>query len=310
MLLNRWQTTLKSTVEFVGKGLHSGRVVRMTIEPAPANTGIVFVRGDQRHSEDIPALAKLVTTTQLCTTLGSAQKSVATIEHLMAAFAGLGVSNARVIVNAPEIPIMDGSSVAFVRGMMKAGLQELDVPAKAFRLLRPFVLTEGDKQIRLEPAERQRIKCSIEFRAKAIGNQSIEYKENLDSFLSIAEARTFCHLSDVQAMHEQGLALGGGLDNAIVVTEQGVLNENGLRSKDEFVRHKLLDLVGDFALLGAPLIADIFAHKSGHALNTRCIQMLLAQKEIYLQEFYPEAEMVSLGHGWVRGLSRAVASYA
>jgi len=316
MLVNRWQTTLKTSVEFVGKGLHSGRVVRMTLEPAPANTGIVFVRGDQSHSEsrnheiEIPALAKLVTTTQLCTTLGSSSKSVATIEHLMAAFAGLGVSNARVIVNAPEIPIMDGSSLAFVRGIMKVGLQELDVPAKAFRLLRPFVLQDGDKQIRLEPAERQRIKCSIEFRAKAIGSQSIEYKESLESFLAIADARTFCHLSDVQAMHEKGLALGGGLDNAVVVTENGILNENGLRSKDEFVRHKLLDLIGDFALLGAPLMADIFTHKGGHALNTRCIQMLLAQKDLYLQEFYPEAEVTSLGLGWGLGPIRPVASYA
>lgn len=309
MLVNRWQTTLKGSVEFVGKGLHSGRVVRMLVEPAAANSGIVFFRGDHSLTEEIPALANHVTTSQLCTTLGSSQKSVATIEHLMAAFAGLGINNARVTVDAPELPIMDGSSAAFVRGFMKAGLQELDVPAKAFRLLRSFVLNDGDKQVRLEPAERQKIKCSIEFRTKAIGSQSIEYKEGLESFLTIADARTFCHLSDVQAMHEKGLALGGGLDNAIVVTEQGVLNENGLRSSDEFVRHKLLDLIGDFALLGAPLLADISAHKSGHALNTRCVQMLLAQKDIYLQEFYPEVEMTSFGRGW-QALTRAVASYA
>lgn len=309
MLVNRWQTTLKGPVEFIGKGLHSGRVVRMLVEPAAANTGIVFLRGDYSLNEEIPALANLVTTSQLCTTLGSSQKSVATIEHLMATFAGLGINNARVIVNAPELPIMDGSSAAFVRGFMKMGLQELDAPAKAYRLLRPFVLNDGDKQIRLEPAERQRIKCSIEFRTQVIGSQSIEYKEGLESFLTIADARTFCHLSDVQAMHEKGLALGGGLDNAVVVTEQGVMNESGLRSSDEFVRHKLLDLIGDFALLGAPILADIFAHKSGHALNTSAAQMLLAQQDLYLQEFYPEAEMLSFGRGW-NSLIRPVASYA
>ena len=289
MLLNKWQTTLKSSVEFTGKGLHSGRVVRMLVEPAPINTGIVFSRADQSLSQMVPAKANLVSTSQLCTTLGAGAQSVSTIEHLMAALAGLGINNARVIVDGPELPIMDGSSIAFVRGVMRVGLRETDTRAKAFRLKRPLVMLDGDKVLRLDPSERQRIKCSIEFRSKAIGSQSMDYRESLESFLTVADARTFCHLSDVEAMREQGLALGGGLDNAIVVTDDAVLNESGLRSADEFVRHKLLDLIGDFALLGAPLLADISAHKSGHAMHARCLQVLLSQKEQYLEEFLPDS---------------------
>ncbi|RZA11013.1 MAG: UDP-3-O-[3-hydroxymyristoyl] N-acetylglucosamine deacetylase, partial [Proteobacteria bacterium] len=257
MLLSTWQSTLKTSVEFSGKGLHSGRVVRMLVEPAPANTGIVFSRADQKLVEVIPARAHLVSTSQLCTTLGSGPQAVSTIEHLMAAFAGLGICNARVIVDGPELPIMDGSSIAFVRGLLKAGKREYDLRAKAYRLKKVLEIKDGDKLLRLEPSSRQKIKCSIEFRTKVIGSQSIEYEESLNSFLTIADARTFCHLSDVEAMRNQGLALGGGLDNAVVVTEETVLNENGLRSSDEFVRHKLLDLIGDFALLGAPLLASI-----------------------------------------------------
>jgi UDP-3-O-[3-hydroxymyristoyl] N-acetylglucosamine deacetylase len=298
MLLNTWQTTLKSSVEFTGKGLHSGHVVRMLIEPAPVNTGIVFSRADQTVAKLVPARADLVSTSQLCTTLGSGNHAVSTIEHLMAAFAGLGINNARVIVDGPELPIMDGSSLAFVRDLMNAGLKQSGERAKAYRLKKPLVMLDGDKMVRLDPAEAQSIKCSIEFKSKAIGTQTIDYRESLENFLKVAGARTFCHLSDVEAMRSQGLALGGGLDNAIVVTEDEVLNEEGLRSQDEFVRHKLLDLIGDFALLGAPLLARISAHKSGHAMHARCLQVLLSQKEQYLEEFYPDLEKESKRRVW------------
>lgn len=293
MLLNRWQTTLQKAVSFTGKGLHSGRVVQMTVNPAPANRGIVFLRGDIPHSKPIIAQADQITCTALCTKLGQGSQSVATIEHLMAAFAGLGIRNAIVHVDAPELPIMDGSSAEFVRAFMRVGLLDQEAPAKAYRLKRSLVIEEGDKKLRLEPSERQRIKCSIDFKTRVIGSQSIDYRESLENFLTIADARTFCHLNDVQSMHEKGLALGGGLDNAIVVTEFGVLNESGLRVQDEFVRHKLLDLIGDFSLLGAPLLAEIFAYKSGHALHARAVQTLLSQKDIYLEEFYPSIEDVA-----------------
>lgn len=290
MLLNLWQATLQKPVSFIGKGLHSGRVVHMTVNPAPVHMGIVFVRSDIPQSKPILAQADQVTCTALCTKLGHGAQSVATIEHLMAALSGLGVSNAVVHVDAPEVPIMDGSSAEFVRAFLKVGLVEQDAPAKAYRLKRSLTIEDGDKKIRLEPSEIQRIKCSIDFKTRVIGSQSIDYRENLENFLTIADARTFCHLSDVQSMHEKGLALGGGLDNAIVVTEFGVLNESGLRAEDEFVRHKLLDLIGDFSLLGAPLLADISAYKSGHALHAKALQTLLSQKELYLEEFYPTAE--------------------
>jgi UDP-3-O-[3-hydroxymyristoyl] N-acetylglucosamine deacetylase len=161
-----------------------------------------------------------------------------------------------------------------------------------------MVIQDGDKMLRLEPSDRQRIKCSIEFKVAVIGRQSIDYLASLENFLTIADARTFCNLNDVKAMHEQGLALGGGLENAIVITEHGVMNEEGLRSPDEFVRHKLLDLIGDFALLGAPLLADIYAHKSGHTLHAKAMQLLMSEADDYLEEFQPDLSDVALSMSW------------
>ena len=289
MLLNRWQTTLERPVSFSGKGLHSGRVVTLLVKPAPAHHGIMFGRTDISSGRKLPGRADHISTTVLSTTLGQGSASISTIEHLMAAFAGLGITNALVLVDAPEIPIMDGSAADFVRGFLEVGIADLSAPAFAYRLKKRLSITDGDKHIVLEPSERQRITCSIDFSNSVIGKQFIEYKESIESFLSIADARTFCHFSDVQAMREKGLALGGGLDNAVVVTENGVLNDSGLRSADEFVKHKLLDLIGDFATLGAPLLADIHAHKSGHALHAKAIQFLLDNKAQYLEEFFPES---------------------
>ncbi len=293
MLIHTWQTTLRLPVEYSGKGLHSGRIVRMVIEPAPVDTGIVFTRADQTVAHVIPAKAKFVSATQLCTTLGTGSHSVATIEHLMAAFAGLGIHNARVIVDGPELPIMDGSAIDFVRGFMRVGLKESDMRARALRLVKPLHIEEDDKYLHLDPQTFQSIHCSIEFSSRAIGRQSLDYYESLRSFVTIADARTFCHLRDVESMRERGLALGGGLDNAVVVTDDVVLNEGGLRSADEFIRHKVLDLIGDFSLLGAPLVAKITAHKTGHGLHARCLQFLMDHKDEYLQAFYPEIEFES-----------------
>ncbi len=310
MLLAQNQTTLLNTVSFTGKGLHSGRMVRMTVKPAASYSGIQFQRMDHPSSLPVRAMVQRVTATALSTTIGNGIESVSTIEHLMAAFAGLGITNALVQIDAPELPIMDGSSAAFVRRFLNAGLKDLAAPAKAFRLKRSLLIQEGDKVIRLEPSDRQRIKCSIEFKTPVIGVQSIDYIANLENFLSIAEARTFCQLSDVQAMREQGLALGGGLDNAIVISEHGVMNEEGLRAPDEFVRHKLLDLIGDFALLGAPLVADIFVHKAGHALHARAIQQLVGQADFYLEEFYPDFSDVALSVALSQLIPVGIASFA
>ncbi|MCX6129998.1 MAG: UDP-3-O-acyl-N-acetylglucosamine deacetylase [Proteobacteria bacterium] len=288
MLLTRFQTTLQHSVSFTGKGLHSGRMVRMTIKPAAADSGILFQRMDTPSSSPIRALAREVSSTALSTTIGGGAESVSTVEHLLAALAGLGITNALVQLDGPEVPIMDGSSSAFVRRFMSAGLRELSVPAKALRLRRPLLVKEGDRVLRLQPSERQRIKCSIEFKAQIIGDQSIDYMASLAEFLTIADARTFCQLGDIQAMREQGLALGGGLENAIVVNDQGIMNEEGLRAPDEFVRHKLLDLIGDFSLLGAPLLADIYAYKCGHAMHANAVKQLIAEPEFYLEEFYPD----------------------
>ncbi len=310
MLLNRWQTTLAAPVVFSGKGLHSGRVVTMQVKPAPANHGLVFARTDVAISRKLQGRADLICTTMLSTTLGEGSTAISTIEHLMAAFAGLGITNAMVCVDAPEIPIMDGSAIDFVRGFLAAGIVELPALAVAFRLKKRLSITEGDKHIVIEPSESQRIRCTIDFRSPVIGRQTVDYRENLDSFLSIADARTFCHFSDVQAMREKGLALGGGLDNAIVVTDSGVMNDTGLRSADEFVKHKLLDLIGDFATLGAPLLADIQAFKSGHSLHAKAIQFLLENRSVYLEEFFPDQLGASGGgihQGRPSGISAAYA---
>ena len=293
MLLTRFQTSLQHSVSFTGKALHSGRMVRMTVKPAPADSGILFQRLDNPSSLPFRALAQYVSATALSTTIGCGAESVSTVEHILAAFAGLGISNALVQIDGPEVPIMDGSSAAFVRRFMNAGLRELSVPAKAFLLKRPLLVQDGDRVLRLQPSDNQRIKCSIEFKAGIIGDQSLDYTSSLEHFLAIADARTFCQLGDIQAMREQGLAMGGSLENAVVVNGQRVMNEEGLRFPDEFVRHKLLDLIGDFALLGAPLQADIYAHKCGHAMHARAIQQLIADPDFYLEEFYPSANQIA-----------------
>lgn len=296
MLLAHKQTTLKSNVGFTGKALHSGRMVRMLVKPAPAHFGLQFQRTDHAAAKPVAALGTQVSSTALSTTIGFGAESVATIEHLMAAFAGLGISNALVQIDGPEVPIMDGSSSAFVRRFLNSGLVELEAVQKVYRLKRSVEWRDDDKSLRLEPSERQRVKCSIEFKNKIIGLQSLDYLASVESFLSIADARTFCQLGDVEAMREKGLALGGGLENAIVVSEQGVMNAEGLRCSDEFVRHKLLDLIGDFALLGAPLLADIFAHKSGHAMHAKAVRDLLDHREDYLEEVQVPVSEISLLH--------------
>lgn len=267
MNLSQWQTTIRQKVNFVGKGLHSGRIVTLEVCPAEADHGIVFLRTDAEHAQPVHALYNNVSSTRLNTTIGEGASSVSTIEHLMAAFAGLGIHNALVRLNGPEVPILDGSARPFVKQFLGIGIRNLNKQLKVWRVKKAFEFQQGDQFIRLLPTARQRIKCSIDFSHKTIGYQAIDFRPNLAQFQTIGQARTFCHYKDVKLMRQQGLALGGSLENAIVIDDHGVMNEEGLRSPHEFVQHKLLDLIGDLSLLGAPILGDIIAHKPGHQLQ-------------------------------------------
>jgi len=273
------QRTLKSLVSASGVGLHSGQKVRMTLRPAPADTGIVFRRVDLASPVDIPARAELVGEARLASTLVKGDVKIQTVEHLMSALGGLGVDNAYVDLDAPELPIMDGSAGPFVMLIQQAGLEQQAAPKRFLRVLRRVEVTDGDKWARLEPYDGYKLSFSIDFRHPVIerSTQSVSIDFAETSYVKeIARARTFGFMHDVEDLRDSGLALGGGLDNAVVLDEYRVLNAEGLRFADEFIRHKLLDANGDLYLLGKPLLAAFSAHKSGHALNNRLLRVLLA----------------------------------
>jgi len=274
------QRTLKSLVSASGVGLHSGQKVRMTLRPAPADTGIVFRRVDLPIPVDIPARAELVGEARLASTLVKGNVKIHTVEHLMSALGGLGVDNAYVDLDAPELPIMDGSAGPFVLLIQQAGLKQQAAPKRFLRVLRSVQVTEGDKWARLDPYDGYKLSFSIDFRHPVIerSTQSVSIDFAETSYVKeIARARTFGFMHDVEDLRDSGLALGGGLDNAVVLDEYRVLNAEGLRFADEFIRHKLLDANGDLYLLGKPLLAAFSAHKSGHALNNRLLRALLAE---------------------------------
>jgi UDP-3-O-[3-hydroxymyristoyl] N-acetylglucosamine deacetylase len=284
MKISRWQTTLRDKASFVGKGLHSGRIVLLDVLPAEANSGIRFVRTDRESPRPIRAIAANVSSTTLNTTIGSADHSVSTIEHLMAAFAGAGITNATVRLNAPEVPILDGSARPFLKRFQSIGLRHQSVRQKVFKVVRPFEFRVGDQYIRVSPASQTEFVCTIDFPHPAIGRQSFTFRPGQDQFSEVAQARTFCNYSDVQKMREQGLALGGSLENAIVLAEKGVMNEEGLRSSVEFVQHKLLDLIGDFHLLGASIVGLIEAYKPGHALHASFMKAVLNEGDVLVSQ--------------------------
>jgi UDP-3-O-[3-hydroxymyristoyl] N-acetylglucosamine deacetylase len=276
--LDGYQSTLQRAVRFSGVGLHSGRVVNIEIAPAKANTGIRFLRTDLAPSVIIPADVASIRSTELSTTLGFGVATVATVEHLMAAFAGLGVDNALVRIDGPEVPILDGSSAPFVDKIMTVGIAKVEGSRKLFLVKRPFEVRDGNRVMRVEPADRPRFECTIDYASAAIGRQHLDFAFSRSSFLDLCESRTFCHEKEVNAMRAAGLALGGSLDNAIVVDDHAVINAEGLRVADEFVRHKLLDCIGDLALLGAPLVGRITLERNGHGLHARFMRELLASK--------------------------------
>jgi len=273
------QRTLKSSISASGVGLHTGRKVRITLRPAPPDTGIVFRRVDLDPVIDIPARAELVGEARLASTLVQGDVKIHTVEHLMSAFGGMGVDNAYVELDAPELPIMDGSASPYVLLAQQAGIEEQAAAKRFLRVRRRVDVVEGDKWARLEPYDGYRLAFSIEFRHPVIERTtqavSVDFAET--SYLKeIARARTFGFMHEVEQLRDDGLVLGGGLENAVVLDEYRVLNSDGLRFADEFIRHKLLDAIGDLYLLGKPLLASYSAHKSGHALNNRLLRAVLA----------------------------------
>lgn len=273
-----FQSTVSRPVRFAGVGLHSGKTVTMDVLPAKANTGVSFVRTDLSPAVVIPADVASIRSTELSTTLGFGEATVSTVEHLMAAFAGLGIDNATVRIDGPEVPILDGSSAPFVDKLLAVGVAKVEGSRRFLVAKRAFEVRDGNRVMRVEPADRPRFDCTIEYPTAAIGRQRLDFAFSRSSFLDLCESRTFCHVREVDAMRAAGLALGGSLDNAVVVDDRRVVNAEGLRMKDEFVRHKLLDCIGDLALLGAPLVGRFTLERNGHGLHARFMRELLARQ--------------------------------
>jgi UDP-3-O-[3-hydroxymyristoyl] N-acetylglucosamine deacetylase len=268
MAIPTYQRTLSKNVHFSGIGLHSGKKVDLTLKPAPINYGIKFVRKDLPDNPTIPARFNCVVDTSLATVIGSDGVIVSTIEHLMACLAGLSIDNVVVELNSYEVPVMDGSAGPFTRMIMAAGIQEQAAPRHFFALKEPIELEQDGKFVGAYPDATFKITCHIDFEHPLIRQQScsIEVEDQIFE-REISSARTFGFLHEVEYMKRYGLARGGSLDNAVVIAENEILNDDGLRYQDEFVRHKLLDCIGDFALLGMPILAHIVTRKSGHAFN-------------------------------------------
>ena len=278
------QLTLRQKARTVGIGLHSGTKVELVLRPAAADTGIVFRRVDLEPPVDIALSPDVVVDTRMATTIGRDDVRIATIEHLMSALAGLGIDNCYIDVDAPEIPIMDGSASSFVFLMQAAGIEEQNAPKRFLRVLKPVEIVDGDKWARLEPHFGYRLRFSIDFDHPAIDatEQVVEVDFARDSYIQqVSRARTFGFVNEVEALRAAGLALGGTFENAIVMDEYRVLNTDGLRAGDEFAKHKILDAIGDLSALGRPLLASYVAHKSGHAINNRLLRALMADRTAY-----------------------------
>ncbi|MEP2784333.1 MAG: UDP-3-O-acyl-N-acetylglucosamine deacetylase [Pseudoruegeria sp.] len=277
------QTTIKSAVTFKGVGLHSGAPVTMVVQPASAEYGIWFRRIDIPNEPMIPAKWDAVGEARLCTRIDSPSgESVQTIEHIMAALAGCGIQNVLIEINGPEVPVLDGSSAQFVKGLLKAGICKLDAPVLAIEILKPVEFRDGIAFARLEPSENFKIDFHIEFEDKAIGRQDKELNMANGAFVrELCDSRTFCRQSDIDLMRANGLALGGSVENAVVVDGASVLTPGGLRHKDEAVRHKMLDALGDLALAGAPILGRYVGHRAGHMMTNKLLRALFADPTAY-----------------------------
>lgn len=282
------QRTLKSLTRAVGVGLHSGQRVELTLRPAAPDTGIVFRRVDLPDPVDIVMSATAVTDTRMASTVSCGNAKVATVEHLMSACAGLGIDNLYVDITAEEVPILDGSAASFVFLLQSAGVELQNAPRRFIRVLKPVEVREGqganEKWARLEPFHGFKLRFEIDFNHPAVDSsgQSVEFDLSVGSYArDIARARTFGFTKDVEMMRANGLALGGGLDNAIVMDDYKVLNADGLRYDDEFVKHKILDAMGDLYVIGKPLLASFSAFRSGHAMNNKLLRELLSHDDAW-----------------------------
>jgi len=286
------QRTLKNVIRATGVGLHTGEKVYLTLRPAPASTGIIFRRIDLEPPVEIRACPDNVGDTTLSTTLTAGDVRVSTVEHLLSAMAGLGIDNAYVDLSAAEVPIMDGSAGPFVFLIQSAGVEEQNAPKQFMRIKRPVSVEDGDKWARFEPFDGFKVSFAIEFNhpvfKECVNEASVDFS-TISFVKEVSRARTFGFRAHLESLHENNLALGASLDNAIVVDEYRVLNDDGLRYEDEFVKHKVLDAIGDLYLLGHSLIGAFSGYKSGHALNNRLLRELLDDKSAW--------EMVTFDHG-------------
>jgi UDP-3-O-[3-hydroxymyristoyl] N-acetylglucosamine deacetylase len=291
------QRTLKNIIRATGIGLHTGEKVYLTLRPAAVDNGIVFRRMDLAEPVEIKASPGNVRETRLSTTLGTATVRISTVEHLLSAFAGLGVDNAYVDVSAPEVPIMDGSAGPFVFLIQSAGIEEQNAPKRFIRIKRRVAVRQEDKWASFEPFDGFKVSFSIEFDHPAFHERtqyaSVDFSST--SFVKeVSRARTFGFLRDVEQLRERQLALGGSIGNAVVVDDYRVLNDDGLRYDDEFVKHKILDAIGDLYLLGRSLIGAFNGHKSGHALNNRLLRKLLVTENSWEEVCFADGEPVPI----------------
>jgi UDP-3-O-[3-hydroxymyristoyl] N-acetylglucosamine deacetylase len=279
MLLQR---TIRKRVKVEGIGLHTGEMASVTFRPAPANTGIYFVRSDLPGSPSLPVHARHVRATQMATTLGGPAFSVSTVEHCLSSLAAFRIDNLLIELSGPEIPICDGSAQCFMEALLTAGLCEQDEPRKYAYITQPIFISDGDKHGYVVPYNGLRISCTIDFPHEKIGRQRMDLDVNETSFVrEVGRARTFGFLKDAEALRAKGLALGGSLDNAVVLNDQGVMNPDGLRFGDEFVRHKVLDALGDLVTLGMPLMGHVVLFKAGHDLVNRLVHKIIDSRDSY-----------------------------
>jgi UDP-3-O-[3-hydroxymyristoyl] N-acetylglucosamine deacetylase len=277
------QTTLKHSIHTSGIGLHTGKTVNLAIHPAEAGHGIVFVRTDMKGNNVVPALWNYVTDTQLCTVISNKDGArIGTIEHLMAALRGCGIDNATIELDAPEVPVMDGSAAPFVALIDEAGIVTQNKPRRAIRVLKEITIEQDGKRVTLSPSEDSVFSGEINYDHTNIGTQRFETKLMNGNFRhDIADARTFGFLHEVEFLRKNGLALGGSFDNAIVLNHDGVMNPGGLRYKDEFIRHKILDAIGDLYLAGGRILGAYDGSKAGHALNNAVLRALFARPDAW-----------------------------
>ncbi len=293
------QRTLKNTIRATGVGLHTGQKIYLTLHPADIDTGIIFRRVDLNPPVEIKAIAHNVGETTLSTCLIAGDVRVSTVEHILSAMAGLGIDNALVELDAPEVPIMDGSAGPFVFLLQSAGIQEQPAYKKFVRVLKEVTLKDGDKVATFLPCDGFKVNFSIAFDLPVFQGRNLETTVDFSSgsfVKDISRARTFGFMHEIEYLRSKGLAQGGSMDNAIVVDEYRILNEDGLRYEDEFVKHKVLDAIGDLYLLGNSLLCEYRAHKSGHSLNNRALRLLMEQKDAWEYVTFDEASDVPIAY--------------